>query len=505
MDTLQGGLSEFSTGLPATTKSPVEPAPLAERVIEAMILIVILVVAVSGNTLLWVVVLRHRSLKTESNALVLCLSAADLLVSVVSMPITTVTVVVGRWIFSDTLCIALGFISMCTFIGSVMSLAAISINRYVLIVHPSKFKRIYTKRNTGYFIFGVWCLAALLGLPPLTRGWGEYGFLPNQSFCFCSWRTNIYYTFFMVGVCFGGPCSVMTFCYVNILRVVRQSRKRVASNPACMQKRPKPLESPAPSFAANGTPPRKSSQESNQMPESNAREKLRSQLNELLRAQTIAMAHNDLSGSGQFDAPDTSEPKSVQDAVCESAESTPEKQLNSGSGPTREIKWIVPRKGSKATIASDDGDRNSNDTRKDRGKGRCVSPNERSALTRHKTRKKNRSESERRRKEEELKLTKSFLVVIFVFIICWLPFCITMFWSVFSEEDDAVPRPVDMGSLLLGYLNSCCNPIIYGVMNKRFRAGYKNILCGWRRKKESSSNNQASGMHLNTSTMGSLG
>ena len=148
------GYSTWATASNASDVDPVVIPPLAERVIEAMVLSVIFVVALSGNILLWIVVLKHRSLRTVSNALVLCLSSADLLVSVFSMPITIATIAIGQKMFSDELCVALGFISMCTFIGSVMSLAAISINRYVMIVHPSKFKGVYTKRNTGFFIVG---------------------------------------------------------------------------------------------------------------------------------------------------------------------------------------------------------------------------------------------------------------------------------------------------------------------------------------------------------------
>ena len=81
-------------------------------------------------------------------------------------------------------------------------------------------------------------------------------------------------------------------------------------------------------------------------------------------------------------------------------------------------------------------------------------------------------------RQDELRLTASFLVVIFVFVISWLPFCVTMFWSVFS--DSPVPRLPDMITLLLGCLNSCCNPIIYGVMNSKFSQGFKKLYCQWK-------------------------
>ena len=81
-----------------------------------------------------------------------------------------------------------------------------------------------------------------------------------------------------------------------------------------------------------------------------------------------------------------------------------------------------------------------------------------------------------RRRREELRLTTSLFVVIVIFTICWFPFCITMFLNVFGNEP--VPRIPDVTTMLLGCLNSCCNPIIYGLMNRKFRSGFARIYCG---------------------------
>ncbi|ELT99889.1 hypothetical protein CAPTEDRAFT_79531, partial [Capitella teleta] len=89
-----------------------------------------------GNLSLWAIVLSRRALRTASNGLVLCLSGADLLVSAVNVPITTVAVIAGRWVFSALTCRAVGFITMVTFVASVLSLGLISCNRCVLICFP---------------------------------------------------------------------------------------------------------------------------------------------------------------------------------------------------------------------------------------------------------------------------------------------------------------------------------------------------------------------------------
>ena len=54
--------------------------------------------------------------------------------------------------------------------------------------------------------------------------------------------------------------------------------------------------------------------------------------------------------------------------------------------------------------------------------------------------------------------------------------------AVFADDPGSVPRPLDMATLLLGCANSMCNPIIYGVMNKRFRKGFHRLFCFFRNR-----------------------
>ena len=129
-----------------------EEPPFLERIIEAVILSIIAVVSIVGNIALWIVILRDKRLQSSSNASILALSGADLLVSSTNMPLTVYSLVHGTWGFSHDACIVTGFITMCTFIASVMFLAVISVNRYLLICKMHKFKTIYTKQNVTIMI-----------------------------------------------------------------------------------------------------------------------------------------------------------------------------------------------------------------------------------------------------------------------------------------------------------------------------------------------------------------
>ena len=124
------------------------------RIIPASILSMIGIVSIIGNISLWLIIFRDKTLKSASNALLLCLSSADLLVSTVNLPITVTTLLATKWIFSEATCIWSGILVMASVLVSIMSLGVISVNRYVLICHPDRYGQIYTARNTGFMIAG---------------------------------------------------------------------------------------------------------------------------------------------------------------------------------------------------------------------------------------------------------------------------------------------------------------------------------------------------------------
>jgi hypothetical protein len=80
---------------------------------------------------------------------------------------------------------------------------------------------------------------------------------------------------------------------------------------------------------------------------------------------------------------------------------------------------------------------------------------------------------------EEIRLARVLGIVVIVFFACWFPYCISMILSIVAP--DAGHRIFYMATLLIGYFNSCCNPIIYGILNKRFTNGFKMLFCFCRR------------------------
>eukprot|EP00795_Rhopilema_esculentum_P001247 gene1247-15626_t len=91
-----------------------------------------------------------------------------------------------------------------------------------------------------------------------------------------------------------------------------------------------------------------------------------------------------------------------------------------------------------------------------------------------------------RQREEEKKLTMMCIMIVAVFFISWFPFVVTMFVESLSSVH--IPKTIDKVTLLIGYLNSLSNPLIYCYYNKTFRRQLKEqLFCKFKRRFTSSS------------------
>ena len=68
----------------------------------------------------------------------------------------------------------------------------------------------------------------------------------------------------------------------------------------------------------------------------------------------------------------------------------------------------------------------------------------------------------------------TLLIVIVVYLICWSPFCFLLFYEIGTGEK--VKGPAGSVAMLVGFANSCCNPIIYSIKYKNFRTAVIRLM-----------------------------
>ncbi|XP_018540885.1 LOW QUALITY PROTEIN: somatostatin receptor type 5-like [Lates calcarifer] len=81
-----------------------------------------------------------------------------------------------------------------------------------------------------------------------------------------------------------------------------------------------------------------------------------------------------------------------------------------------------------------------------------------------------------RRRKSERKITRMVVVVVAVFVLCWLPFYALNIVNLLEVLPGDF-RGLYFFVLVLSYANSCANPILYGFLSDNFKRGFRKALC----------------------------
>ena len=190
---------------------------------EAAIVITNSLVAATLNSMIFYFVYRYPSLRTSFHATILNCCVADLLVSA-NMLASAIHNLLGQrnpvapytvW------CGVTGFVNLLTFVVSVMSLAAVSLNRYCIVCKRHLHDKFFSRNGTAGYILCVWVLSALLSAPPFF-GWARFSYHAGKSICFADWKASVSYMIFMISICFCGPIAATLASLYFILRIKRR-------------------------------------------------------------------------------------------------------------------------------------------------------------------------------------------------------------------------------------------------------------------------------------------
>lgn len=83
-----------------------------------------------------------------------------------------------------------------------------------------------------------------------------------------------------------------------------------------------------------------------------------------------------------------------------------------------------------------------------------------------------------KKRKSERKVTRMVVIIVLVFVLCWLPFFTTNIVNLvytIPENDAAVA--VYFFLVILTYVNSCANPLLYGFLSDNFKQSFQKVLC----------------------------
>ena len=394
--------------------------------VESCLLAFVNICAFLGNVSLFVVLLRKPALRTQNNMFLLNLAAADLLVSVVNMPMANATLAHGSWMFGEFVCTLTAFVNLLSLVASVMSLAMVSVNRYHFVVKWRTYQQHFSKRKCAVYILSVWVFSGVLCFPPLL-GWAEYRYISEQSQCFVHWSSSGSYTLFMVALCLIGPACIMVFCYSKIWKVSDASNKNVSSwgkRTILKSQKQHSMEAPSKGSDVLNTFKANNGGKVHPFPEAESEENV--------RAAGYASEANSQK--------ERKNPRASKRDVCSDAES---------KGATGQAPSVYLNIADETTSKAEE---------KNAGKQQLRGPARRS----------------KRRSQNEAKLTRTLIIIIAVFCLCWTPYAVTIILGVFLPSP--LPHVATFSVLLLGYANSALNVGIYVSLSAAVRSEYAKMF-----------------------------
>lgn len=226
----------------------------------AFMLTIIILMTVCGNMLLIALVFAHRSLRCTSNCFLVSLFFSDLMVALVVMPPAMLNVLCGAWVLWPAFCpVWLCFDVMCCS-ASILNLCLISLDRYLFIISPLRYKQRMTPPRALILVGAAWGLAALASFLPIQMKWHSLGHRSGHSSVLgvstgnissysdklypesyfqlslsgglsfqCRLRVTLPFALVASVLTFFLPSSAICFTYCRILLVARRQAKRVAA------------------------------------------------------------------------------------------------------------------------------------------------------------------------------------------------------------------------------------------------------------------------------------
>ncbi|PAV69946.1 hypothetical protein WR25_05513 isoform A [Diploscapter pachys] len=188
--------------------------PLAVVIMFCIPAVIIILLTIFGNLL--VLFFKAKVGRTNTTLLVWNLGLTDFLVGVIVLPLGAVHLTYRKWIFGRLLCrvwIAAD-VTFCT--CSVVTICVISVDRYLAVTRPLRYKSLVTKSKVILVMCTIWIFSSSILLT--TVRWQQSD-CHDESVCFAG--NEIRYLAHSVIFAFFLPASVTLTLYWRIYRLAR--------------------------------------------------------------------------------------------------------------------------------------------------------------------------------------------------------------------------------------------------------------------------------------------
>lgn len=182
------------------------------------------------NFLVCLVVYRSKELRKHiSSVFIVNLAICDFMMAVFAMPYSFGSVILNRWPFGNFWCQCTAFWNTLLSIAAILTLATISIDRYIAVIKPLQYRAKMTIQWALAMICYVWVQASVFAIAPIGMGW--YSF--NSRYFVCTFPSDLQepqfigYTVTTYTANVGVSLVIMLGAYYKIFGVAKLHSRRI--------------------------------------------------------------------------------------------------------------------------------------------------------------------------------------------------------------------------------------------------------------------------------------
>ena len=194
---------------------------------ESGIGFILSVTALAGNVLVCLAFYRNPCLRTITNVFILSLAITDLLMAALIMPLTTASSVANRAVAGDYGCRISSFVGYVLVGTSILTVMLLAVNRYIRVVRPSMYRKIYSKQRSALMVAIAWIITILFGIVAYTVAGLSFRLSPRCLPVFLN-KTALFLYIGIKGGYLILSSLVVILCYVRIYQTIHRHNTAIS-------------------------------------------------------------------------------------------------------------------------------------------------------------------------------------------------------------------------------------------------------------------------------------
>ncbi|CAF0828025.1 unnamed protein product [Rotaria sp. Silwood1] len=148
------------------------------RIAFASAWIIIAVAGIIGNSLVIFVAVRFQKLNNVTNCFIVNLAITDIVFLAFCMPLLVVQYTLDHWLFNEIFCKLLNFISFVSVLVTVLTLVAMTLDRYIYVVRPFENLKWRKPKTVLSLSIIIWLISCIFASP----FYYQYGVIRNYHY-----------------------------------------------------------------------------------------------------------------------------------------------------------------------------------------------------------------------------------------------------------------------------------------------------------------------------------